>query len=581
MKKASRFLALGLVLMMLAAVFAGCQTDTSTTKPTTSGGTTKGTTQGTTTGEDFMWEYQEDTSPFEFTVWWPGVWGWAKGAVEKGWDDSDIYKFITEQTGGKMIIDMPAGTETDLAGTTIASGTYPDVMVFGSFRSTFLRQMIDAGLLYSWSELIDEHAPKMWSLIPESQLVFHAEPDGTLWKYVGFEYHENWAAESVAMGNVGAAGGAHGTNIIFARNDILKSFGETDITDLDKFTEYLKFVKENYPDMDPLHLFNADPRGNLFTHFKSTFGCHLSNTYPQSDGTIKHFMYDPAYVDYLKWLNMLYRDGVISRGQLTDDQSSIDTKFYSANYGAIMSATYVAYNTLEQTIKDNFGENTDKVYTAVGPIQKEGIPWKAMYLRGKGSFGTVITKNAADPDRIIKFYEFLLTDLGQMTINGGVQGIHWDYDAQGKVVHNEEKAALCTSDLEAYTSKYKLNGNWAPWCNTSYWEGLLGAILTPLGRAVDENEKRLGTNFVKDIWSEGFADIPSSIVSGSDVDVINTQINEACATAGMQMIAAASDAEFDALYTKIIQDIEALGVSKVEEVYTAEHQRQLKALGLG
>jgi hypothetical protein len=126
-----------------------------------------------------------------------------------------------------------------------------------------------------------------------------------------------------------------------------------------------------------------------------------------------------------------------------------------------------------------------------------------------------------------------------------------------------------------------LNGNWAPWCNTSYWEGLLGAILTPLGRAVDENEKRLGTNFVKDIWSEGFADIPSSIVSGSDVDVINTQINEACATAGMQMIAAASDAEFDALYTKIIQDIEALGVSKVEEVYTAEHQRQLKALGLG
>ena len=587
MKKAVRILALLLVFVMTAALFASCQPNTSTTTPTTTAGqtttkatTTAATTQGTTK-EEFAWEYQEDTSQFEFSVWWPSVWGWAKGAVELGWDDSDVYKYINEQTGGKMNIDMPAGTEEELAGAMIASGTYPDVVVFGSYRSTFIPQMIDAGLVYSWNELIDANCPKMWELIPESQLAFHAKEDGTLWNFVGFEYHENWAKESAAMGNIAAAGGAHGTNIMFARQDILQAYGASDITTLDEFTKYLTFVKENYPDVDPLHLFDGDARGSLFTHFKSTFGCDLSLTYPQADGTIKHFMYDPHYVDYLKWLNGLFRSGVISANQLTDDQSAIDTKFFSANYGAIMSATYVAYNTLEQTIKDNYGEDTDKVYTAIGPIQKEGIPWKAMYLRSKGSQATLITKNAEKPERIIKFFEFLFTDLGQMTINGGVEGIHWEYGADGKtIVHNAEKAAACVADLEAYTTKYKLNGNWAPWCNTSYWEGLLGAILTPLGRAVDENNKRLGPDFVTDIWSKGFADITTAVEVGSDVDVINTKVNDICKTAGMQMIAAKTDAEFDAIYTKCISDIEALGVAQVEAVYTAEHQKQLKALGL-
>jgi putative aldouronate transport system substrate-binding protein len=570
-----RIIAVALVasLLPLAALFAGGKTEST-------GASTTGTTSTTASGQS-TWEYQNDTSPFEFTVWWPGVWSWAKGAVQAGWDDSPVYTYITKLTGGKMKVDMPAGTENDLAGAMIASGTYPDVVVFGSYRSTYIPQMINAGIVYSWNELIDKYAPKMWNVIPTSQLAFHGDANGKLWYYAGFEYHANWAAESKAMGNIAAAGGAHGTNIMFARKDILTAFGKTDITNLDDFTEYLKFVKKNNPDVDPLHLFVGDPRGSLFTHFKSTFGCDLSLTYPQADGTVKHFMKDPRYVDYLKWLNGLYRGGVITANQLTYDQSAMDTKFYSAGYGAIMSATYVAYNTLEQTIKKNLGDSTDKVYQAIGPIQKTGIPWKAMYLRSKGSQATLITKNAKKADRIIKFYEYLFTKEGQMTINAGVQGADWNYGADGKlVVHNADKAALCSKDLEAYVTKYKLNGNWAPWCNTSYWEGLLGAILTPAGRAVDENNKRLGPDFVTDIWSKGFADITFAVEVGSDVDVINTKVNDVCKTAAMKMIAAGSDADFNSLYSKCLSDIEALGVKKVEDVYTAEHAKQMKALGL-
>lgn len=586
MKKRLKILALVTALTLLISAFAGCSGkddskagDSKETTETSQKDKSEASTEGAKEPSASQWEYSEDTSPFEFTTWWPGVWSWAKGAVEAGWDDSLVYKFIEEKTGTKMHIDMPAGTEEELAGPAIASGTYPDVMVFGTYRSPYIKQMIDAGLIYSWTELIDKYCPKMWTLIPESQLVFHAADDGILWKYVGFEYDDSWAEVSRTMGN-DPAGGAHGTNVMFVRQDILKAFGKDDITSLDDFTAYLQFVKDNYPDLDPLQLFVGDPRGTLFTHFRSTFGVHLSGTYPQSDGTIKHFMYDPAYVDYLKWLNSLYRKGIITDNQLTYDMSMMDTKFYSGNYGAIMSATYVAYNTLEQTLKNNYGENTDKLYVAVGPIQKEGIAWKAPYLRSKGGLSTVITKNAKNPERIIKFFEFLLTDEGQATINGGVEGIHWWRNSDGTIRHDEEKAALCVSDLEAYCAKYKVNGNWAPWCKTSYWEGMLNPILTPPGRALEEMNKRLGSKFVVDIWKQGYADLIDSIQPGSDLDVINTRISEACTIAGMKMIAAKSDDEFNSIYEACIKEIEQLGVAKVEEAFTAEHKEQCRRLGI-
>jgi len=572
MKKMAKFLALVMALVMIISVFAGCS-ETAKDKDNSDN-------KGGNTATDTEWEYQADTSPFEFDVWWPSVWSWGKGGVESGWDDSPVFEYITEKTGGKMNIEIPLGDENDLAGTMIAAGTYPDVCVFGSYTSPYINQMKDAELIYSWSELIDKNAPKMWELIPDSMMATHADADGVLWYYPGFAYHETWAEEAEALG-AHPAGGAHGTNVIFCRQDILEAFGEEDIKDIDTFTDYLYFCKENYPDVDPLKLFEGNPRNTgeaIFTHLQATFGCHLSGTYPQEDGSIKYYMYDPAYVDYLTWLNTLYNDGVISANQLTDDQSAIDTKTYSAGYGAMNGATYTVYNTIETTLKESFGEDTDKLYIAVGPIEGEN-GWKTYKLRNSGGQTSVITKNCDNTDRVIKFFEFLFTEEGQMTINAGVEGVHWEWNDDGTVKHDEEKAALANSDLEGFTTTYKLCGNWSAWCNTSYWEGLLGACLTPPGRDLEESEKRLQP-YTIDLWEIGFCDITLCIPGGSDLDVIKTKVEDACKVAAMKMIAAANADEFDSIYKECLKEIEGLGVAQVEEAYTAEYHKCCEAIGI-
>ncbi|NLD88645.1 MAG: hypothetical protein GX633_10385 [Clostridiales bacterium] len=578
MKKA---LAILLAVLMLLAMFAGCSSDKKAETKTETKTEEKKEEKKEETVE-YDWEYQMDTSPFEFDVWWPSVWSWAKAGLDSGWDDSPVYQYITEKTGGKMNVEIPLGDEGELAGTMIAAGTYPDVCVFGSFTSPYIVQMKDANLIYSWTELINEHAPKMQTLIPDSMMASHADENGELWYYPGFAYHETWAEEAEAMG-AHPAGGAHGTNVIFCRKDTLEAFGKDDISDIDTFTEYLYFCRDNYPDVDPVRLFASNPRNGgeaIFTHLKATFGCHLSDTYPQADGSIKYYMYDPAYIDYLSWLNKLYKDGVISSNQLTDDQTALDTKTYSAGYGAINSATYTAYNTLETTLKESFGADTDKLYVAVGPINgNNGIKWQTYKLRSTGGQSSVITKNCDIPERVIRFFEFIFTDEGQMTIQGGIEGEHWTRNADGTISHDEAKASLANSDLEGFVTKYKLCGNWSPWCNTSYWEGLLGACLTPPGRDLDESEKRLQP-YTIDLWADGFCEITACIEGGSDLDVIRTKVNEACMNAAMKMIASANEAEFNKILADCITEIEGLGVAQIEEAYTAEYKSCCESLGI-
>lgn len=583
--KKRAFTMLTVIIILLPLVLSACGGGVTTTDTVSADNSSDASTNTNTSSNDSSPNTTDvNTEEFEFTIWYPSLWGWGKGSIANGWDDSDLFTYITEKTGAKINFDVPPGTEQDLAGPMIAAGTYPDVVVYGSYNSPFIAQMKEANQLHSWTDLIDQYAPDMWENIPPSVLTYHADADGKLWKYVGFEYDEEWVDVATSLGSQAVGFGAHGTNVIFVRQDILKAYGKDDITDLDDFTEFLRFAHANYrgEGIEPLRLFASDnldgPRSTLWTHFKSTFGAHVSPIYPQPDNTIKFWMYDPAYKDYLYWLNGLYREGIITQNQLGDDTAAFEQKLYSGNYGAIMSATYVAYNTLETTLKEAYGEDTDKLYVAVGPIQKQGVKWQTEFLRNKGGQATLITNNAKEPDRIINFFNFLLSDDGQMAINGGVEGKQWEW-VDGKWVPEPEFAELAASDLEAFATKYKTNALWAPWCKTGYWEGLLGQILTPLGRSVDEYEKRLAAEFVYDFWQDGFAGVQDAVEVGSDLDVARDKIRDECVKASMNMIVAADDATFNKLYDDCLAAIEALGVADIEAVYTEEHQAQLKALG--
>lgn len=565
MKK--KILAFVLAVLMLLGCMAGCAQPSTDADPSAS---TQTPAAEAATGEE----------PYEISVWWPSVWGWAKGGTT--WDPTlDTYQAITDATGCTMNIDVPSGSEAETVGAMIAGGDYADVIVFENYNNAYIQQLIDGGLVYSWSELIDTYCPEMWDKIPDSMMANFADEDGTLWYYSGFGYHENWAEESKALGNE-PAGGTALKNVVFCRKDILDAFGAEDITDLETFTEFIRFAKKNYPELDPVYLFADDPRDEygLFRHFSSTFDIGRSNTYNLDDGTVKHYMYSPEYVEYLQWLNGLYNEGVITANQLTDDFETEQTKLFGGQYACMVSATYEVYNTINTSQKELYGDDTDMIYVDVGPIQGD-VEWKTDLIRSRGSYTSLITKNCKDPEKVIKFFNYLFSDEGQKIISCGVEGTAWWYNEDGTVGHEENRAATALADLTEYCSTYHVTGNFAPWINTSYWEGLLGPMISPPeGEIVEVQNKRLGPQYVTDIWAEGYGALTDAIPAGTDLYTAYTKINDACKTAGMKMITAASQEEFDQLYRDCIAEIERMGAADVNAALTAEHQAQCAALGI-
>jgi len=529
-------------------------------------------------------EYTKDTSPFTFDLWWASDWGFNKPAIEAGWDASNpVYQAITKATGAKINFIKPPGTETDLLGPMLASGKLPDTMVLSDVNSPFLNQMKEAGQLVSWTDLINKYCPNMWSVLPKSVVQLHTDDaDGKMWQLVSMQADTNGARSLVAL----KTPPTQHYNIAFVRKDILAAYGKTDITDINDLTNYLKFVKSRYAGVEPIKVFsNGDPRSmgdSSWRHLRATFGVHLSDTYPVGDGTLKHFMYDSHYVDYLKWYNDLYRAGIVTTNMLAEDNQAQQSNLYSGNYGFLVGSFWDDYNTANAAIVKNLGNDT-KTYTDVGPIKKDG-KWYCADYGNAGSMGTVITTSAKRPDRIIWTFEYLNTPEGQRNLAGGPEGLVFNYkDSLGiaKAVPLPDALKLGTTDLQGFTTKYKVAGPWSFVMQDEYWEYYLGLVMNPpAGYIPTQTFNRLNP-YITPVWYAGFMNTTgTSFAVGSDLDVLNTKINDICKQAAMKMITAASDSQFRQIYNDCIKQIEAAGVDKINAAFTAKYQKDKKLLGL-
>jgi putative aldouronate transport system substrate-binding protein len=560
-----------LLATALALSLWGCAGQPASSAPpaaasTEGGASTGGETSSGATAEPAgdQWDYELDTSPYELTVWWPSVWPWAAPSMENDWGSTGVTKSIQELTGITLNVDVPIGEESEIAGPVIASGAYPDMMIFGGYNNVFATQMEAAGNLYAISDLMDEYAPRMYELITPTLMQLQASADGKLWKYVGFEYDLESVDAALEIGLTPSAGG----NIMFVRNDVLKAYGKEDISTLGEVAELLVFIRENFPDLDPLRMHRNMIDNN---HFKGLFGLHLSGTYPQGD-KLELVYKDPLYFEFVSWFNDLYRKGVISNNMMADSEQIRDEKTLAGKYGMVIDATFNIYNTINTTIETNTG-STETTYKAVGPAPREGVEFKASSLRGKGNYSAVITKNAVKPDRAIRFLEFLLTDEGQTLITLGVEGESWKWDGGRRVLLPEPAEEIAT-DLQAYATKYDVLGRWAPFAKTTYWYRYCDDFLTPVGPLRDENNGRLDP-YVHDYWADGFIDIVSSLEIGSPEEIAKTRITDVHETAFAKMVAAKSDEELKSLYDSFMAEIESLGAAKVEAAYTQMYQDNL------
>jgi len=320
-----------------------------------------------------------------------------------------IAEAITEKTGVKLNITV--ATDDNQLPAMIASGNLPDLI----FTNSQVDRLSNPNLSYAWDDLIEKYAPD-FEIDPMRKLVNMA-PDGKFYTVRNaFATQAEWDANKYALGNDGNPG-------VAVRTDIMQELGNPKIQSLDDFVHVLEQVKAKHPDMVPLVM---DPNWEE-QYFKAQFGIDVggSELYEGNDGKLHFYLTHPKMLDYYKFMNSLYRKGLILAENFAFSNDQIDDDY------ADSGKAFAHMHTVSIAESDNLD------------AQKKGQPFKWQMLPtalspdavlvsdGTGFAGTFITKNNKHPAESIHFLKYLASDEGKKLVMFGIEGKDWKMNPEG------------------------------------------------------------------------------------------------------------------------------------------------------
>ncbi len=540
-----KVVAMGLVVSMCAAMF-GCGSTESTVSDVASSETT------TASEEVVSIDWYVDLS------WWS--WG------GDTWGTDLVSKTILEETGVEINFIVPASDGGEQLSTMVATDSLPDVITFDGWWSTEGRTLSNSlameGYIWSYNELIDTYAPSMWDVIRSDMFAWHAEADGDTYLLENYSYSE----QDLEAGELLMPNGA-----IVVRQDMWEAIGSPDMSTPEAFLAACEMVQDeigtyNGQTIIPIQMYEGV--GNSIIWLSQYF----ATPYEDEDGNWLYDFTEDNYKDSLAFLNDAYNRGLISDANFSDTRDLVNEKVASGRVFAMIVAPQ-DFITSYQTLYDM---DNDAVYMPVVLHNYEGEEPVLQDIRGVGWLTTAITKNAENPEAIIKLFEYLLSDEGQLLVTYGVEGITFEYNDEGKIEYTEEYlTAQVNNDTKQYglgslimLDNYALRRNWEAEPTDAR---TIATSEATLKAGLEEYAYDFNANGLKiDPADERFDDMMD----------IKTDLGNIEDRAIASLIIAGSEEEFEALYESTIADLEAAGLNEWIEFANQYFQVAKEALGI-
>lgn len=512
--------------------------------------------------------------------------------IQPGWYGKVIKdKFNIELN---IIAPQVAGTGDTLYQTRSAAGNLGDIIVQPKARMVDCQK---AGLLADMTPYIDDcvNLQKL-SVAYEAMKPMFDDPNG-LYAIPG--------RVSNADASKAAGRGVNPEQGIFLRWDAYMNAGAPEIQSLEgDFVELMYRLQDENPtnkNGDKVYAFGAFPdwdgstvraaREMLFLYgYNSAQGYYWMN----ADGSdvVNLLDDDGIYYRWLKIYNKAYRDGYFDPDSSTQTWDMIASK---AKDGRILFSWWtflgsnihsVGFNPDEQY---GYGwvETKDTLVANVG-YNKYGLEGNA-YAMGSA---------AKYPERIMEFMDWLASEEGVLYNNGMVEGVTYEM-VDGKPVLTE--FGLDTSDDKVAPDSMG-GGDWSDGScqinyplvhvddeisllggstgNTGLWESTLATQTNAYSLQYQELngtysplEKLAANNQLSVIPGVDY----SAPADPSDIQTMRTQLSELTKTAGWQMVYAADDAEFEAIWAEMkatlpdfgLEEVNAYDMKIVEEMAAA------------
>ncbi len=342
--------------------------------------------------------------------------------------DNPVAQAITEKTGIKIEVQQPTGNPEEKLNLMLASGDLPDIVLMDR-RSDIVNKYIAAGALVPLNDLIDQYGADIQEMYGDILNKSRYE-DGKNY------YLNNWYGLDPDPDRA-----------FCIRMDVLKELGYGEKAEKgeaftqDEFRDILSRFKETYKDADgqsaiPLTS-NADYMPSVLSTFKAMYG--MKNYY-EKDGKLYFDVRDPDYLEMVKYMNGLYRDGLLDKEWAVNKEQIFTQKAGSGR----VAATVGLSSDGNRLLKEDNGEDTDKQFYMF-KVVADGVDPDKTTFSPRSSLGwdaIGITVKNEHPVETIKFMNFLASEEGQYLLMWGIEGKDWDMEDGKHVPRPETLQAL-------------------------------------------------------------------------------------------------------------------------------------------
>ena len=574
MRKLKRVLSCMVCSAMVAGMLGGCGGGQSTVKETTAGTAAVDTTEAETQTEapqaaasnfqsEMDWEkigwqadpedleWKEDTSPIELGYYANFSW------FSLDWNDATAER-VTAKTGVDLNFMKPVVDDGQKLNMMIAGNQLPDILTLDK-NDAALKKMAEAGMLWSLDDLIDQYAPKMREILPKEILSNYQMADGKTYQFTTWIQGEAWQKAAREYDQI------VGTNqpVMTVRKDYYDEIGRPEIKNMTEFIAAVKQMKENHPDKIGFYpadgSMSADEFGKSakLSHYGIQMG--LSTDFSEKDGGIQWVVRDDKFKEPMKYLNEMYLEGILTKDPFIDTKDVGKAKI---EQGDVISYCW--------TISDGEkvpGDNPDTSYEILPPFETYG-----QIRTGAGWLATVIPKTCKDPERAIRFLEYLASVEGHSDVSWGIEGdtyqdavagAQW-HMIDGKPVLLEEYVKDKNADWGGVASRNGLGEYWIA-CNELLWN-------LPWWNDQDERMNKFNEQFGKYVEFRPELDIQDPSPE-SEEGIIRQKAFSLLQQYSVKMI---FTEDFESVYQEFIQKIDELGMNKVEAYWTEEYKNKTK-----
>lgn len=486
--------------------------------------------------------------------------------------DNPIYKMIKDEFGITFKWDLLVGDKDQKIGVMTAGGDYPDITTIDTYSYPKFK---DAGALIALDDLIKNHAPNLLDHYKEVWNMAKDPNDGKFYVMPNYGvYHGTFTANT--WEGIG----------FWLQKDVLADAGyPAPPKTLDEYFGLIEAYMAKYPAIDGNPTIGFEILCEGWRDFclkhppEHLMGRPNDGDCMDINGKATMFNNTPEAKAYYKKLNEEFLKGVV------------DPEFFALTYDAYMAKLS------QGNVLGMFDQHWDFGNAELN-LLNEGKPertWVACELTLPGykpyyqdrpvvniNTGFALTVSCKDPERVIKFFDGLMTERWQVLLGWGREGIDYSVDSSGKFYLTQQQADQNNDQAYRLANRAHTLWNYGPKMEGTFSDGNAcnpGSSRQVFYDSLKDYDKDFLSKYGFQCWADFLSPAPPNdvtyplwniaIPAGSDAEAAKTQWEE-MGTRYLPRVILAQPGEFDAIWDEYMGELAKINIKDYTDYVTSQ-----------